>query len=166
VELRGKALLDWQLTALRDAGIEEAAIVTGYRRELFAERGLTEFHNPRWAETNMVSSLACAQEWLGAVTCIVSYSDIFYSAQAIQSLMESQAALAVTYDPYWLDLWKQRFDDPLVARELQRAKSTVSRELRRNVLSSGRYSPLHADGADGAARRPHDRDLVSSNRCE
>ena len=40
VELRGKALLDWQLAALREAGIEQAAIVTGYRRELFADRGL------------------------------------------------------------------------------------------------------------------------------
>ena len=28
-----------------------------------------------------------------------------------------------------------------IARALQRAKSTVSRELRRNGLSSGRYSP-------------------------
>ena len=33
-----------------------------------------------------------------------------------------------------------------IARALQRAKSTVSRELRRNGLSSGRYSPLHAAG--------------------
>jgi len=117
VELRGKALLDWQLAALREAGIEQAAIVTGYRRELFADRGLTEFHNPRWAETNMVSSLACAQKWLQAETCIVSYSDIFYSAQAVRLLMESQAALAVTYDPNWLELWKQRFGDPLVDAE-------------------------------------------------
>jgi transposase, IS30 family len=31
-----------------------------------------------------------------------------------------------------------------IARALQRAKSTVTRELRRNALSSGRYSPLHA----------------------
>ena len=117
VELRGKALLDWQLAALREAGIEQAAIVTGYRRELFADRGLTEFHNPRWAETNMVSSLACAQKWLQAETCIVSYSDIFYSAQAVRLLMESQAALAVTYDPNWLELWKQRFGNPLVDAE-------------------------------------------------
>lgn len=117
VELRGKALLDWQLAALREAGIEQAAIVTGYRRELFADRGLTEFHNPRWAETNMVSSLACAQKWLQAETCIVSYSDIFYSAQAVRSLMESQAALAVTYDPNWLELWKQRFGNPLIDAE-------------------------------------------------
>src|ERR1700730_14251582 len=34
-----------------------------------------------------------------------------------------------------------------IARALQRAKSTVSRELRRNGLSSRRYSPLHAAGA-------------------
>jgi choline kinase len=117
VELRGKALLDRQLLALREAGIEETAIITGYRRELFAERGLREFHNPRWAETNMVSSLACAEEWLSTETCIVSYSDIFYGTQAVQLLMESQTALAVTYDPNWLDLWRKRFADPLVDAE-------------------------------------------------
>ena len=40
-----------------------------------------------------------------------------------------------------------------IARALQRAKSTVSRELRRNGLSSGRYSPLHAAGAYQLRRR-------------
>ena len=34
-----------------------------------------------------------------------------------------------------------------IARALGRAKSTVARELRRNALPSGRYSPLHAAGA-------------------
>jgi hypothetical protein len=34
-----------------------------------------------------------------------------------------------------------------IARALQRAKSTVSRELRRIALPSGRYSPLHSAGA-------------------
>ena len=40
-----------------------------------------------------------------------------------------------------------------IARALHRAKSTVSRELRRNGLSSGRYSPLHAAGAYQLRRR-------------
>ena len=40
-----------------------------------------------------------------------------------------------------------------IARVLQRAKSTVSRELRRNALPSGRYSPLHAAGAYQLRRR-------------
>lgn len=117
VELRGKTLLDWQLEALRAAGIVEIAIVTGYKRELLTGRGLTEFHNARWAETNMVSSLACAQNWLQAEPCIVSYSDIFYSPMAVQSLMTCSASLAVTYDPNWLELWTQRFGDPLLDAE-------------------------------------------------
>lgn len=128
VELRGKSLLEWQLEALRQAGIDEIAIVTGYRRELLADLGLVEFHNPRWAETNMVSSLACAHEWLQAEQCIVSYSDIFYEASAVKSLMTSEAGLAVTYDPNWLPLWIKRFGDPLLDAETFRlnADSTLA----------------------------------------
>jgi choline kinase len=117
IELRGKPLLEWQLAALRKAGIDEIAIVTGYRRELLAGRDLVEFHNARWAETQMVSSLACAREWLEAEPCIVSYSDIFYGAQAVKSLMSNSASLAVVYDPNWLELWTSRFGDPLLDAE-------------------------------------------------
>lgn len=113
VEFRGKALLDWQLESLHAAGIQEISIVTGYKRELLANRGLVEFHNARWAETNMVSSLASAQDWLQTEPCIISYSDIFYSPAAVQSLMGCTASLAVTYDPNWLEMWTQRFGDPL-----------------------------------------------------
>lgn len=123
VKLRGKALLDWQLGALLEAGISEIAIVTGYKRELLANRGLAEFNNPRWAETNMVSSLACAQEWLLSEPCIVSYSDIFYDASAVESLMMNAASLAVTYDPHWLKLWGKRFGNPMLDAETFRLNS-------------------------------------------
>jgi hypothetical protein len=37
--------------------------------------------------------------------------------------------------------------DGAIARALGRAKTTISRELQRNALPSGGYSPLHAAGA-------------------
>lgn len=117
VALRGKALLDWQLKALREAGITEIAIVTGYMRELLAGRGLKEFHNPRWAETSMVGSLACALEWLNADICVVSYSDIFYDASAVTALMHCPSTLAITYNTNWRKLWEKRFGDPLLDAE-------------------------------------------------
>ncbi|MGE5491994.1 MAG: phosphocholine cytidylyltransferase family protein [Actinomycetota bacterium] len=117
VEFRGKPLLQWQIEALQAAGITDIGIVTGYKRELLADRGLVEFHNPRWSETNMVSSLACARDWLLAEPCIVSYSDIFYESNAVSALMESVAALAITYDTQWLELWSRRFGDPLLDAE-------------------------------------------------
>jgi choline kinase len=123
VELRGKALLEWQLGALREAGVNEIAIVTGYKRELLAGHGLIEFFNPRWAETNMVASLACAEAWLVADTCIVSYADIFYESSAVSLLVNCAAPLAVTYDANWLASWQQRFGNPLLDAETFRLKS-------------------------------------------
>ena len=123
VELRGKPLLEYQLTALRLAGVSEIALVTGYRKELFSSYELVEFHNSRWANTNMVTSLCCAERWLQAEPCIVSYSDIFYEASAVKSLIEDEGQLALTYDPNWLPLWKRRFGDPLLDAETFRLKS-------------------------------------------
>ena len=50
-----------------------------------------------------------------------------------------------------------------IARALQRAKSTVSRELRRNALPNGRYPPLHAAGAYQLRRR-HEAILEKDHR--
>lgn len=115
--LRGKPLLEWQLSALKKAGIEDIGIVTGYRQDLLDDYDFTKFHNERWASTNMVSSLECAAEWLACENCIVSYSDIFYESSAIELLLNSPAQIAITYDPHWLSLWGKRFDDPLIDAE-------------------------------------------------
>jgi len=171
VELRGKPLLDRQLAALREAGIDQIAIVTGYKRELLANRGLTEFHNPRWADTNMVSSLACAQEWLQTEPCIVSYSDIFYSAQAVKSLMECTTLLAVTYDPNWLKLWTQRFGDPLLDAETFRLKpDNTLAEIGNKPTSveevQGQYMGLLRFTPEGWAEVMRIRASLTPNECD
>lgn len=117
VKLHGEPLLDHQLRSLREAGIREIAIVTGYRAEMLRGRADAEFHNPRWAETNMVSSLASASEWLEEEPCIISYSDIFYDPSAVISLMGTDADIAITFDPDWERLWRDRFGDPLLDAE-------------------------------------------------
>ena len=117
VKLRGKPLIEWQLAAIRGAGITEIAIVTGYKKGLIAKYKLYEFHNMRWFETNMVTSLACAKKWLQTEPCLISYSDIFYETSAVHSLINSSAKLAITYDPNWLTIWKKRFEDPLLDAE-------------------------------------------------
>ncbi|TJZ74046.1 phosphocholine cytidylyltransferase family protein [Chitiniphilus eburneus] len=114
--LHGRRLLDWQLTALRAAGICEIAIVRGYCADKFTEP-VHYFDNPRWAETNMVRTLAQAAPWLAAEDCIVSYSDIFYSAETVRRLAACDEELAISYDPDWLAVWQRRFDDPLADAE-------------------------------------------------
>ena len=117
VFFRGKSLIDWQLEALKGAGVNEISIVTGYKRELLLNKKLIEFYNHRWMKTNMVKSLICADEWLMDGPCIVSYSDIFYSSEAIKLLLNSNDKLAITFDPNWEQLWTKRFTDPLIDAE-------------------------------------------------
>lgn len=132
-ELGGRPLLDWQIDALRRAGVTELAIVRGYCGHLLENRGADRlFDNPRWSQTNMVRSLATAAEWLRSEPCVVSYSDIVYHPSAPQSLAAVPAWLAITYTPGWLDLWSRRFAAPLADAETFRlaADGTV-REIGR-----------------------------------
>lgn len=110
--LGGKPLLFRQLETLTAGGVGELAIVRGYLAETFTPQ-VTYFDNPRWSETNMVGSLACAAPWLKTATCVVSYSDIVYGADSVQRLLAADGDIVITYDPHWRRLWELRFDDPL-----------------------------------------------------
>jgi len=113
VPLGGKPLLHWQRTALRAAGADELAVVTGYRAEALADGGYTTFPATRWENTNMVTSLCAAAPWLRAHACVVAYGDIVYPAAAVRSLAAAPGDVVITYDPHWWDLWSLRFADPL-----------------------------------------------------
>lgn len=114
VELKGKPLLDWQVRALQSAGVTEISVVCGYRKEMVMHTALLKkFENTRWQHTNMVCSLMEAATWLRAEPCIVSYSDIFYDAQAVTSLINCDADIAITYDVNFLALWQARNENPL-----------------------------------------------------
>lgn len=117
IEVGGRTLLDWQISALRGAGVDRIAIVTGWQGEQLASYGTELFENLRWAETNMVMSLACATLWLNADRCVVSYSDIFYRSTAMQALLKAPGDIAITYDPDWLQIWSRRFENPLTDAE-------------------------------------------------
>ena len=112
IKLHNKELIQWQLTSLQGADIKDISLVRGYLAETFNFE-LTYFDNNRWNETNMVSSLKTAESWLHNDTCIVSYSDIIYSTDAVKRLKNMPGDIVITYDPKWERLWSIRFDDPL-----------------------------------------------------
>ena len=123
VELAGQPLLARQVAALRRGGADEIAVVRGYRGEMIDLPGLTYFSNHRWAETNMVMSLAAAASWLREGPVIVSYGDIFYRSELVRALAGASGQLAIPYDREWRRLWTRRFADPLADAETFRIDS-------------------------------------------
>jgi len=117
VELAGRPLIEFQLAALGRGGAEEIGVVRGYRADLIDYPRLTYFTNERWAETNMVMSLAEAATWLRSGPVIVSYGDIFYGSELVRRLAAAQGQLVITYDRQWRRLWTRRFPNPLADAE-------------------------------------------------
>lgn len=117
VELAGRRLIDRQIAALRRGGIEEIGIVRGYRAHMLDFPGLRYFANERWADTNMVTSLAAAASWLRSEPIIVSYADIFYRSELVAGLVAAPGELVIAYDRAWRALWTRRFADPLTDAE-------------------------------------------------
>jgi len=110
-------LIERQIAALRHGGVDEIGVVRGYRAETIDLPGLTWFTNERWAETNMVMSLAAAAAWLRSGPVIVSYADIFYRGELVRGLTDAPGELVIAYDRAWRRLWTRRFADPLADAE-------------------------------------------------
>jgi choline kinase len=140
-KLAGKALLQWQLEALRDAGVDDIAVVCGYlAQELHAAPmpvPYTPLFNPDWEHANMLTSLLCAAEWTQNVPCIVSYSDIVYPARHIRALMGNTMPIAICYDTLWERLWRLRFVDPLSDAESFRQENGLLRKIGEKTQDMG-----------------------------
>ena len=129
VTLGGKTLLEWQLASLRAAGVSDIAVVRGYRGEMIDLPGLAYLENAEWAGTNMVHSLRCADEWLNASICVVSYGDIVCHPSLVSTLVDTTGEIVVAYDVLWKSLWQQRFEVPAADAETFRIENGWIEEI-------------------------------------
>jgi len=114
VELNGKPMLDWQVDVLKSQGIDEIHVVTGYKNDKIVNPAVTKHENVRYATTNMVTTLFCAEDAIqGDGDLIVSYGDIVYTASVLETLKNTDAPIAVVVDKGWHEYWGTRMEDPL-----------------------------------------------------
>ena len=112
VELFGKSLLEWQIEAFQSSGITDITIVSGYKSDLINFPEITILKNEKYESTNMVETLFSAKEKMLDST-IVSYGDIIFEKNVLESLINSPNDISVIVDKQWKRLWGKRFQDPL-----------------------------------------------------
>lgn len=112
LSLAGQSLLQWQLTALQQAGMEEIAIVKGHQGSQIDFPPDRSFENPSWATSSIVRSLCCAGDWLKERPCLIAYGDIVYRADHVRKLQADPDPIVIAYDTLWRQLWQDRFLQP------------------------------------------------------
>ena len=112
VELFEKPLLEWQIKTFQNSGITDITIVSGYKSDLINFPKVTILKNEKYESTNMVETLFSAKEKMLDST-IVSYGDIIFEKNVLESLINSPNDISVIVDKQWKRLWGKRFQDPL-----------------------------------------------------
>ncbi len=112
VEVDGLSLLDRQLAVLASEAIHPIVLIGGYRAEMLKRPDIELRINPRYAETNMVWTLFCAEDDLEG-DVLLCYGDIVYSREILQALLKSKADIAVAIDLDWEPYWRARNENPL-----------------------------------------------------
>lgn len=110
VLVAGKPVIQWQVEMFRAFGFDELAIVTGHKADAVDSFGARLFENPDHDTTNMVHSLFCAREFLDG-DVIVSYGDILYSDDVLQTVLGTAEDVAVAVDLEWEQYFADRFGD-------------------------------------------------------
>lgn len=112
VSIFGKSLLEHQLGVFQKLGIHEIVIVTGYKSDTIKIPGVKYYKNEKYASTNMVETLFCAENELNG-SVIVSYGDIIFEKPIVEKLIKSDEDYSIVIDREWQKYWSARFENPI-----------------------------------------------------
>lgn len=97
VEVRGEVLIERQIRQLRDAGIEEVVVVTGYKAEQFEylkdKYGVVLINNPYYLTRNNNSSIYVAREYIK--NSYICSSDNYFITNPFESDVDESYYAAV-----------------------------------------------------------------------
>ena len=111
-----KTLLERQIEAYRDCGINNISVIRGYKKEKINYEDLRYYENPDFENNNILNSLFYAEEELNG-NVIVSYSDILFEAYVVRRLLESQADISIVVDIDWRGYYVGRKEHPIAEAE-------------------------------------------------
>lgn len=116
VPVAGKPILEHVLESATEVGLRDVVLVGGYKAEALDRYGRKVVVNERYAQTNMVESLFCAEAYFEP-GFVLSYGDIIYTPSVLRRCASATSPVSVVVDKAWRSYWEARFADPLADAE-------------------------------------------------
>ncbi len=97
LKVEGQPIVKRAVTTLRETGVRDITIVTGYKPEAFTVGTVKYVNNADWKDTGEVGSLLAARDRLdGAV--LIGYGDVVVRNYVLENLLRSEAPFTVVVD--------------------------------------------------------------------
>lgn len=117
LEVGGKTILQRTLDVLKECGVEDIAVVRGYKGKLFNYTGIRYYENTNYENNNILRSLFYAEAEMDD-EFIFSYSDIIYERDVVARLLGEKADISLVVDTDWLSHYQGRRLHPVEEAEL------------------------------------------------
>ena len=100
LDIKGKPILQRQIEMLKKVGIDDIAVVRGYKKHKINFPNLIYFDNDDYENTGILASLFFAREFMDRDT-IVLYGDILFEIKILKKLLEAQHDNILVVDRGW-----------------------------------------------------------------
>lgn len=134
LELDGKTLLQHQIEALNGVGIHRIVLIKGYKEEMINYPGLIYYLNDDYENNNILHSLFYAEKEMDDAF-IAAYSDILYTKDVVERLLDNKEDIAIVVDIDWKGYYKGRTGHPIEEAE------NVILDTDNNVVKIGKVVP-------------------------
>ena len=111
LDINGKSILERQISLLRQHGINEIFVVTGYQREQYIMKNIEYIFNSRYIETEQLASMMVARTKIFDDVLVI-FGDIVFDAQILQQILASNDNIAIAVDFDWEKSYTERPDNP------------------------------------------------------
>ena len=100
LDINGKSILERQISLLRQHGINEIFVVTGYQREQHILKNIEYIFNSRYVETEQLASMMVARTKISDDVLVI-FGDIVFDGQILQQILVSNDDIAMAIDLNW-----------------------------------------------------------------
>ena len=111
LDLNGKSILERQISLLREHGVNEIFVVTGYKRKKYVLKNVEYIFNPRYSETEQLASMMVARTKIFDDVLVI-FGDIFFDHKTLQQILDSKDDIAIAIDLDWEKSYNERTDNP------------------------------------------------------
>jgi phosphoenolpyruvate phosphomutase len=98
LEVEGIPVIEKGIQSVREAGIRDITVVTGYKPEAFTEGTVKFIQNENWENSGEVGSLLVALDTLEKTPLLIGYGDVVCRDWVLKNLVESDAMVTVVVD--------------------------------------------------------------------
>ncbi len=139
-EVAGKPILDWTLAAFRENGLDQICFIGGYQIDR-VRAAYPEFvfrHNTDWENNNILASLFFAEDLMDE-PFFCCYSDILFTAEIVEKMLQCDEDFALGVDTSWLERYEHRSEHPSDDAEKVTVENGVVTSVHRDIEESAAH---------------------------